>query len=416
MKNLNWIIKLVTGLALTFIVACSKPNSAPNGPAKPAAPGKGADQPFVGTGDGGGGNTCKGRPIESYSLDLKNLNSFKTYIQPIYNDLAAYNDDVYRLLTFVMNTKSWYLIPCALEKLPDSKIGSAVKTEQAAIQTFNEVWNYKPIVAKMADADQAKLFWHEIFMGIKLLRFESSYNQCRAFAPDLNLCEGNSKERQGKPNDLTAEDYADVRKAAAEILNLPRPTSQREWHDFLGRNNFSFAQRKFVRTGEISQVTGRDLWNYMQKSEALGFMPQVGHAVDGETGSVTAEKCSFKVQGHGTDRMILEITRENGDVLTAETDLDGQFVINNTDQLGGSLRFLSMGVSSSKALRRGERSYSINFYFDQDLLFAVGLVETACHSERIDGAGKASCSGYGSPANAKSYLCARKRIPDEDVR
>src|SRR5689334_17899344 len=93
----------------------------------------------IGTGDGGGGNTCMGRPIESYWFDVAKSPAFKKFIEPLLGPSEPGRGDVYRLFTYALRKKNWYRLPCPLPTLPAEKIGSVVKVDQGALQTFSEV-------------------------------------------------------------------------------------------------------------------------------------------------------------------------------------------------------------------------------------------------------------------------------------
>lgn len=404
-KTLDLALRAFAVACLSITVACSQPNSSQG-----KGGGAGGGGQNRGTGDGGGGNVCKGRPIESYAFDVKATPAFQKYIKPIFDETAANKDDFFRLLSFVMESKAWYLIPCELNKLPDEKIGSAVKTEQAAIQTFTEVWNYKPLVEAMSELDQAQLFWHEIFMGIKLLKFESSYNQCRAFTPDLSFCEGNGKTRLGKPSDLTQEDYADVRKAAMDVGKIARPVTWEVWEDFLARRNFSFS-RKFRRADAKMSMTSEQLFAELEKAKLLGRLPSIGHT-DGPEEPVI-EKCQVKFQP--LDRQSLEVTviRENGEALVVKGVVGSQIDSSGVDMFGRNLKPVS--VSDAHKLTKGQRAFQATLHFESPTqFFAVSISETVCVEDKTFESGEKMCTRSEGPDDGKYFVCAREKIAKDD--
>lgn len=144
----------IFALACAFMVwGCTQSDSAVQGP---------------GTGDSGGGNVYKGRPLDSYLRNPKDLQAYTQFIQPMIEAMnvdVGDGSEVQQLLLNIFANKSWYFVPGPLKSLPSSKIGAAVPTEQGALQDFNAVWIDTDIYDGMSAEDQARLLVHEVLIG-----------------------------------------------------------------------------------------------------------------------------------------------------------------------------------------------------------------------------------------------------------
>jgi hypothetical protein len=117
--------------------------------------------------DGGGGDTCNGKMIESYRVDITALEEYKTYIQPILNKLTV-NDEKGESSPFDLsaNLKNWYLIDCKLQDLPRERKGLYLETYQTAIHTSREIFIDSKSYNKMSPEEKSKLLLHEMIMGL----------------------------------------------------------------------------------------------------------------------------------------------------------------------------------------------------------------------------------------------------------
>ncbi|NQZ01824.1 MAG: hypothetical protein HRT45_14270 [Bdellovibrionales bacterium] len=299
----SYVLPLVT-LAVAFLVACQP-----------------ADRRIetIGTGDGGGGNTCKGKPFESYALDVENHEAYKTHIAPKLEQMGEASQ-IRQVLTHAVSTKTWFLMPCEFNKLSAEKIGTLSKNQQGALQSMEEVWLSQPAledefgnkVYEGAELDFAKLIVHEMLMSIRLLKFESAKNKCLALAPDSNYCNNTDEARSGAPKDLTDEDYSDIREATTKFFEQTN-LDARGWEEFLAVHDFQFSDtRVFMRAADIIEITNQEVREIIMATVAAGEMPNMGwrtSSVDGSQ-SLELEDCSFEYESSGTGPDLYKIESE----------------------------------------------------------------------------------------------------------
>ena len=177
--NSYFVILAFIFLQLLSTLSCTKVVQVPQGQ-KPQ-PGIGtqptANNPTqtAGPGDGGGGDTCQGKLIESYRVEIFKTDSYVQYLNPLLKNLSEKIQSNYPNLIFMMGfnqpNKNWYIVPCALNKLSAAKKGLFLDTDQAALQTESEIYIDQNIFEKMSREEQAKLILHETVMSVYLLKY-----------------------------------------------------------------------------------------------------------------------------------------------------------------------------------------------------------------------------------------------------
>ncbi|MEQ1877044.1 MAG: hypothetical protein ABL958_10390 [Bdellovibrionia bacterium] len=229
-------------LLLVFLAACgAQTERAREGTQQPGATPEPTNR---GTIDGGGGNTLKGRPLESYRKDLFKVPSVLKYIVPMIQNVAKKLPQLGGDLYHIIEDRAWYFVPVELKKLPWYDINTPFETEQGAFQTRNEVWLDSQIFDKMEPADQAGLIAHELLMGIRRMEFTDSLDHCFANAAALTFKEDKQESyrkarrecwekdkgaqitgpRGGglldafKQNKLGEEDYSNVRNVTSKLV------------------------------------------------------------------------------------------------------------------------------------------------------------------------------------------------------
>jgi len=121
----------------------------------------------AGTESSGGGNTLKGRPIESYAIAnlKKDFPQFETAKIYLFNQLNQFCPDFTKVLKTNIEERTWYLIPAPFENLPSTNTGLYFESHQAAYQLSSEVYFSIPELRAMrSDEDREDLFKHEIIM------------------------------------------------------------------------------------------------------------------------------------------------------------------------------------------------------------------------------------------------------------
>ena len=276
----NTMISMLLALALVpFFGACSN-----NGHVASSAIAHG-------TGDGGGGNVYKGKPLESYIVDPHNLAGFNEVVTPVITKIVSANSSLGSLLNYwILTRKKWYLLPGPLNKLPSDKIGSAVPTDQGALQDFDQLWidSDKFNDPKTTDADRGKLLLHEILMGIKLMRFESRFNQCESIYHldeengDSQMCKESPLPavRLGSPKDLTPQDYDEIRATVAELMQLPATPNWQDISDIFSRNNFSFQWFYFDSKTDFRKMTAEQFTTALRTAQLTHNWPNQLYAIN----------------------------------------------------------------------------------------------------------------------------------------
>lgn len=177
--------KLLLLLISTFMLAACQPGkevirevpgTAPQGD----SPGGGTD-PLQSGGvvDSGGGNGLRGRPLESYNVDMRARPEYQAKVLPILRELAKNHARLASDLLHIARERRWYLIPGDLRLIPSERIGVHFGTEQLALQNLGEIWmNEKAYQAMPGDDDRAILLLHELLMGVLLMRYQDVLDEC----------------------------------------------------------------------------------------------------------------------------------------------------------------------------------------------------------------------------------------------
>ncbi len=231
-----------------------------------------------GTGDSGGGNLYKGKPLESYIKNPQDLDSFKTFVQPMLDTVD--HSEVGYIFRGMFLSKVWYFVPGPLNALPSNKIGSSIPTDQVALQDFDSIWIDSNLFDKMMPEDQAKLLVHELLMGAKLLRFDSYKHAClitNTRFPEKETCAEASNTPLGSPSDLTPNDYTIIRKTVAEIFSKNGSMNADDWEELLGEQGFDsppaivFENKYNVKTMSLDEIAAS-----VKNSLQDGYKPKFG--------------------------------------------------------------------------------------------------------------------------------------------
>ncbi len=134
-----------------------------------------------GPGDGGGGDTCNNRPIESFKTDITTLPEYKQHIEPL---LAKISPGIFKELFTLRdllepNNKNWYFVDCKLQDVPKSKKGLYMNSFQTAFQNDREIFVDASSYAKMTSENKAQLLLHEMLMALYLLNEINSLDICQ---------------------------------------------------------------------------------------------------------------------------------------------------------------------------------------------------------------------------------------------
>jgi hypothetical protein len=232
--------------------------------------------PSAGPGAGGGGNLVRGKMIESYIIAPEKI--------PGFDGLAAQlatlgsTGDSKSLLEGILKRKVWYLIPGPLEQLPASRIGSAVAGEQAALQDFSAVWIDQDLLKTMPAQQQSELLLHEILMGFRLVKFDSSFHQCQLIVNHewWGGCENHDMIPRGAPSDLKAADYDSIRVVVRTLMDNPQPTTK-EFNALMRDQDFAFAGAPFKDEIKERRAQAEDLLQAFRTAELAEDWPSYAY-------------------------------------------------------------------------------------------------------------------------------------------
>lgn len=210
-----------------------------------------------GPSDGGGGAGVAGKPLESYRINVRDRNEFIKNIGPILKNLTKSFPRLAADLVHVVDSRTWYLIPGPLKKLPGAAMGleSFVDFDQLAFQNLNDIWiDSKPYKTSMDEMDQARLILHEMVVGVRLLEFADALDICLAEAKILNLREETSEEyriarrkcfnsypRLGSSQpklEIPEREYSSIRALVVELFENQGKVDPEEVKDWLSSNGF----------------------------------------------------------------------------------------------------------------------------------------------------------------------------------
>ena len=207
----------------TKIIETSGPNNDPNGYRG-------------GTDSVGGGNTINGKPIDAYIKDPKKLNCYINKINPLIEKLESSYPNLAADFKHFTLQRDWYFVPGSIEVIPKIILGTYSKTDQTALQDFRKVWIDYNLFSQMTEDDQAILIIHEFVIGMRLLTYNSKYDNCLATGARLLNQSDKDKANLDYRNesvfcrktyfslndttnfDLKSSDYDFVRKLVSKIV------------------------------------------------------------------------------------------------------------------------------------------------------------------------------------------------------
>lgn len=370
---------------------------------------------FEGGGSDGGGNSYRGRPLDSYIVFPMEMPAFRATVRPVLEDLqrkaeSDHRMDLLRNLIFsVFAQKTWYLLPGPLDPISSELPGFPVQTDQAVLQNFHRVWLDQNIWEKMSLQDQGLLLLHEAVMGLKILRFASSQDQCRAAYAESNTC-GRQDSSAGVIR-LKAGDYLDVQRMTATIARDFVTLTSDSWIELLQKNNIRFgfdwfeSENPFSRKEFQANLAKANLSNYLptygfnyriaesmnfsSSEESLSFMRknqepcQINAVISGSSLSLELVAASEKFHALIPIPEIIDVTRYD-DLFLEERILH---------------RVPAGFTSPQPNPRGGFIDYNIWLAFDGYRLASVFLQEMVCATEDCR-------SGSVDVKNGLSYICS----------
>lgn len=250
MKSYRLILTL---LVLTFLSGCQK-NDQPK-------PDTSANNTVLGPSDSGGGDTCNGKAIESYRVDVTALPEYRQYIQPIFktietDPLATKSPTP---LDFSAKMKNWYMVDCKLQSIPASKKGLYLETHQTAIHTSREVFIDSSSYSLMSQEEKAKLLLHEIVMGHYLLKYLSIEQICKnskSCDPKFEKISAWKLFRPETYRALNDEDHQKIRNVTAWLWTQKENLDVGKFLNILNNNDFD---KRFPMVSDLNTHLNKEV-------------------------------------------------------------------------------------------------------------------------------------------------------------
>lgn len=370
-----------------------------------------------GGGSDGGGNSYKGKPLESYARNPEELLGFQEVVEPILADLqkkASYSNQLgilKNLMSSIFTQKIWYFVPGPIEQVSNDLLKSAVRTDQAALQNFDRVWIDENIWNSMSSTDQGQLLLHEAFMGLKILRFANFSRLCRAAYPDDQDCYDGGNALMDERIVLTSQDYVDVQRMTIQARNQFLLMNAPEWMKMIHANGLWFGYDWF---NESEFLTPSEFGNLLKQSTMTGYLPTYGYNLKKlssehflspqdryvkikkvkETCAVFAEvkgsDLSFKVSSKSENFSIVIPLKEK-----IESTFGRDAFENRAVKSVGMFYPTRQSRSSG-----GYTSYMISFNFDDYELASVSVQEMVCEDIDCEKGGAYDVRG------GLNYLCS----------
>lgn len=130
--------------------------------------------------DGGGGTSYRGRPVDSYRVDILKKPEDAAGILAAIDRIAQVNPMFAAVMMHIVRERSWIMIPGDLHKIPSIKMGIHVETDQVAIHKMREIWINSRLLDEMSPVDRQTLLVHEIVMGVRFMEFTTALDRCIA--------------------------------------------------------------------------------------------------------------------------------------------------------------------------------------------------------------------------------------------
>lgn len=209
---------------------------------------------------GGGGNGVNGKPLEAYAVNMKSTASFAQMVLPIILKVQEAHPRFASDMVHIAINRKWYFVPVDLNKLPAHAIGVSFgdkDLQQMALQNLSAVWvDSKLFNAKeMSEENRAQLVLHEILMGIRLMAYKNSLDNCYSEVAYLGIKEEDAgKHRQQRDKcaqtyglsnrdrsggiKLSKEDYDAIRDLGSELWGNQGQVSKVQLDAWLNANDF----------------------------------------------------------------------------------------------------------------------------------------------------------------------------------
>lgn len=283
-----------------------------------------------GPSDGGGGDTCNGKMIESFRVDITALDEYKEFVQPILSKLIPEGDKATTPFMFSPSLKNWYIIECKLQDIPQSRKGLFLESYQTAIHTNREVYIDSVSYAAMPKEEKGKLLLHEMVMGYYLMKYLTMTEICKVTGSCSPQVTDVDKWKIFRPlpyQPLNSEDHQKIRAVTAWLWKQGDSLTLRNFTTMLERNDFDKRFSLTAQNGEseIRNVDPKILVRMLKKYQWTNSFPKFCD-FDPET-NVSRSTCQVKIDSDIRDLTLDMVTLKQLYVkLTITRDRDNKVI------------------------------------------------------------------------------------------
>lgn len=284
-------------ISLSFLFGCQKNEQ--------LAFRKSQNSIYQGPSDSGGGDTCNGKLIESYKVDVTTLPEFKLYLKPIFEKLVLgdFKKELNKSSSpfeFSTKMKNWYFIDCKLKEIPNEKKGLYLESYQTAIHTSREIFIDLTSYNLMSEEEKSKLILHEIVMAYYLTKYLSIEQICKI----SNICNSEylkiSSWKMFRPEvykSLNEEDHQKIRHVMSWLWSNKNNLNKENFITLLKNNDFD---KRFSLSAEIEknkpiqvQILPESLIRMFKKYQWTNAFPKFCHF--NETSNLSESTCDVNV-------------------------------------------------------------------------------------------------------------------------
>lgn len=296
--------------------------------------------------DIGGSNSILGKPIESYAVNVSQLPEYKDYLHYIFAELDIVLPSLSRTLRNALAvSRTWYIVPIELQKLPNSKIGipSSTATTQYALHTKKSVWISGIERNKIVDPlDAATHILHEVVMSLRV--------------------DQNSESK----TILTTQDYEDIRALTSYLMK--RDFESVELQNFLNKHHFFYKKGSGslfpLPSEEVFLRTPIQIYNLL-KSQSEKDLPNLAKdpLMQGFLGY-----CTFKFNSE-EGKIKIEVSDKSYNKILRRTEFTLDEIVGRQNINGG------LQLSLVEKTPNTQRPRVISFYFLENVLRSLTIIE-----------------------------------------
>lgn len=260
-----------------------------------------SDSRDIGGGSDTGGNLYRRQPLESWAKKLESdpetIDAYNMLILPFLDHLkqkaqrgdgqnryASEFATLVNFLNYIYHGKKWFFVPGPLPAISSELVGSAVETDQGALQLIDKIFIDLDHWKMMTNEARATLLLHEGLMGLKVLQYASSATQCAASLYKKGSCSGILSTEKDKIS-LSAADYTDVQDMTIDLKNFHLVEDEVLMDFLIHKFRFVFPWFEMKNTMMSSK-----LFQFLEVATISNNLPTIGYS------STAAESFTCKLK------------------------------------------------------------------------------------------------------------------------